>query len=66
MITVKGHGMITAKGVRAGMNPAPTPQADIADIRRIFVRSRLLLRFLFIFLPFGLHSVNTYKEEKMP
>ena len=24
MITVKGHGMITAKGVRAGMNPAPT------------------------------------------
>ena len=24
MITVKGHGMITVKGVRAGINPAPT------------------------------------------
>ena len=29
MITVKGHGMITAKGVRAGMNPAPRPSENL-------------------------------------
>ena len=72
--------MITVKGVRAGDKPRPydgrvltSVMGTVADVttagevsKWLFVRSRLLQRYLFIFLPFGLHSVNRYPFSCSP